>query len=236
MSRSLYTGIYAIQPPKHIKKAIRSIGGTNPYGEPMYRVVRTEGRKQLVGGLWRTWPEGTPTSLRNPDDPNCRPLSSIPDVRPVPMYPGDHSWILEKWRPASKWGTREQFYSPEGQGGTMIWCQGQWLPGAGQYPERGDYYEANFYFENSELSELACVTAIGMIETGQSMIPADPMERARLATSMAEDREKQQDKDFDHYAAEVLGAEDDPLSVYTPGARAEACRFAESIGIRNHPF
>lgn len=87
--------------------------GENPYSEPLYRLVFSDSRTDLLGGKW---PDG-----------NC-------DYREVPRYPAlKGQWIMERWMTAEAYaGTREEYervqFDPESN---LYTC--------GPYPHRGEY-------------------------------------------------------------------------------------------------
>lgn len=43
--------------PKDIQRELKKFGGTNPYGEPIYRLIRAEDRITLAPGEWSIWPD-----------------------------------------------------------------------------------------------------------------------------------------------------------------------------------
>jgi hypothetical protein len=43
--------------PKSLKDTLLRVGGTNPYGEPMFRLVRAEDRISRAAGEWNRWAE-----------------------------------------------------------------------------------------------------------------------------------------------------------------------------------
>jgi hypothetical protein len=87
--------------------------GENLFGQPIYRVVFSDSRTDLLGGKW---PDG-----------KC-------EYREVPRYPGIRGkWILEKWQSAEEYaGTKEQYnreqHDPDSG---LLTC--------GPYPHRGEY-------------------------------------------------------------------------------------------------
>lgn len=50
--------------PKELNDACLELGGTNPYGEPMYRVIRAEDRITQAAGEWNIWAEEMPIEER----------------------------------------------------------------------------------------------------------------------------------------------------------------------------
>ena len=87
--------------------------GVNPYSEPLYRVVFSDSRTDLLGGKW---PDG-----------ECA-------YREVQRYPGIRGqWILEKWCSSVEYaGTPEQYNRDQ-------WDADSGLLTCGPYPYRGEY-------------------------------------------------------------------------------------------------
>lgn len=87
--------------------------GENLFGAPLFRIVFSDSRTDLIGGKW---PDG-----------NC-------EYREVPRYPAIRGqWILEKWLSAEEYaGTREQYEREQ-------WDSESGLLTTGPYPQRGEY-------------------------------------------------------------------------------------------------
>jgi hypothetical protein len=87
--------------------------GENLFSEPLYRLVFSDSRTDLLGGKW---PDG-----------NC-------DYREVPRYPGiKGQWIMEKWQSAEEYaGSREQYELQQFDAESGLYT-------CGPYPHRGEY-------------------------------------------------------------------------------------------------
>lgn len=87
--------------------------GENLFAQPLYRVVFSDSRTDLLGGKW---PDG-----------NC-------EYRESPRYPGiKGQWILEKWMSAQDYaGSREEYERAQ-------WDADSGLMTCGPYPHRGEY-------------------------------------------------------------------------------------------------
>lgn len=232
--RSEYTGPYAIEAPDHLKRAMVARGGMNPYGEPNYRLVRAEGRKRLSGGRWHEWLPGTDVAHKVPG--LHRAWRSFIGYKPIPMYPGEHRWVLERWFPPDAYGTPDRWYLPVTLGGTVRWIDGENVLSLGDYPSMGDWESANFWFYDSELSEALVLHAVGMIERRLIDVPQSYTQRLVEETVRAEEEEAAREREYDRMAEEIMGEEDNLFDARTPGGQAELCRLCESIGIREHPF
>lgn len=253
--RSFYVGLGAIQPPPYLAKAVALRGGVNPYGEPRYRLVRAEGRFRLSYGTWREFLRGTAIKDRNLRNRAWRAWTGM---RLVSMYPGEHGWVLERWRGQQYYGSPLLWYAPEAMGGTMRWCaeSKRWMPKLGGYPWRGDYEETTYIFRTcradtetmdlsamggdeareyiyGELSEALVMTAIGRIEYFREGLPENPTTRVNMAVADEAYREERAGDQYEALAKDIL---DDVggISARTPGGWAEIHRDAEAIGIRNH--
>jgi len=86
--------------------------GTTPFDDPLYRVVYSDSRTDLIGGRW---PDG-----------NC-------DYRETPRYPDIHCWILEKWMTSEEYAGKKEDYerSQLDLESGLFTC--------GPYPVRGEY-------------------------------------------------------------------------------------------------
>jgi hypothetical protein len=86
--------------------------GVNPYDQPLYRVVFSDSRTDLIGGRW---PDG------------------VCEYREVPRYPDIHSWILEKWMTSKEYAGEPEEY----QRSQLDLDSGLFT--CGPYPEKGQY-------------------------------------------------------------------------------------------------
>lgn len=246
MHRTTYSGLAAIAAPAHINRMLLLRGGKNQFGEPMYRLVRSEGRKRLSAGMWFDWQPGTSTKHKNAG--LNRALRSSFAVKPVPMYPGLHGWVLERYVGAEAYGSPTQWYSPQSMGGTKRWLGPQigYVLSAGEYPFRGDYEGTGYVFPTSPLdggedatavlSESVLANAIGRIERMNESLPSNPYRRAQLEVQAEIAAEQRREMEFDRFADDELEAAMDELRVHTPEARGEVGRSIEQMGIREHAW
>lgn len=257
MIRTLYEGVYALEAPKYLKRILRVRGGVNRFGEANYRVVRTEARKRLSFGIWREFSQGTSLRDRNA---NSRAWRTFVGYKPVPMYPGEHGWVLERWVKPEFYGSAMQWELPMSMGGTLRWFPelNRSHAAFGGFPERGDYEGTCYIFRTSkadalsmvddqmkpisaeeaeeiygELSESLIVAAIGRLEETRAGMPKSPEARAQMLISQEQSREEKADEDRSSRDQDIL---DDVggMAARTPGGWAEIHKLAESIGIRNH--
>ena len=144
--------------------------GENPYAEPLYRVVFSDSRTDLLGGKW---PDGT-----------C-------EYREVLRYPGIRGqWILEKWCSAEEYAgkpeeyNRAQFDPDSG----LLTC--------GPYPYRGEYahcYTFPYAPGDSMITQVVSALKVSRdISSGQRKEGImNPLEKQEL------DREQRFDSIFD---------------------------------------
>jgi len=114
--------------------------GKTPFGDNLYRIVFTQSRRHLVGGLWL----GGETAYH-----------WVPKYRTVKA-----SWVLERWYTAQEFTrmTRQQWDS------TMVEPVSGWLL-LGPYPSRGEYdlvWEFDAGVDADNLDKI-----IGAIERGR---------------------------------------------------------------------
>lgn len=236
MYRTLYQGNFALTAPLHLRRAMLARGGVNQYGEPMYRLVRAEARKRLAWGRWHEWPRGLKTRFKNPEI--NRALRSFIGVKPVPMYPGENGWVLERFSPADSFGSNVQWYSPESMGGTKRWMGPEvgYILASGHFPFRGDYQGTGYIFPN-DVSEALICNAIGRIEQFRDGMPRDPFRRAKQETTIAEVEEARSEAAWTAYFNDQQDEELDTLNARTPEARGEVSEYIkDSLGIREHPW
>jgi hypothetical protein len=138
--------------PESITEAIQRVGGTNIYGEPLYRLVLAQDRYTLAAGEWNEWPEdaslddisglgiGEMREMVKEGKPEqeineflqsrlmIKPDSVTVGMKEIPVY-GYEGWVLEKWKPASNYGFPSDWEQFKFHGEMAL----------GPYPEFGDY-------------------------------------------------------------------------------------------------
>jgi hypothetical protein len=131
--------------PRATERFLVTYGGKNPFGGPQWRMVVGTERMVKEAGVYRDWAPGLSTAEKgglnfspNPNAPGCnftrhdnKPLRVVTEKREVVKYPHAAGWILEKWFPASSYGTQADWYSFVAIDGVT--------PCLGPYPECGDY-------------------------------------------------------------------------------------------------
>ena len=120
-------------------------GGRNPFGKPHWRLLVASDRRVKESGVYRDWAPGLSTRGKRwvefSTEPRCAGLQFFApreqassrgdrDARSQ-KYPHAEGWILERWFPASSYGTQAEWYSYKAVDG--------FTPMLGPYPECGDY-------------------------------------------------------------------------------------------------
>jgi hypothetical protein len=120
---------------QHLPIGSLKMHGTNPYGEPIFRVVWSPSRYYLVGANHVEY-DGSPSNDNILYERGKDPYVNRQWVgyKWLPLYPGDPHWILEMWK--SSMGflgcTKEQYELRYRDPVTMLFT-------LGPYPERGEY-------------------------------------------------------------------------------------------------
>jgi hypothetical protein len=131
--------------PRGIQEFLTRYGGKSPFEQPQWRLLVGSDRLVKEAGVYRDWADGLTTAEKGgmrfeptPNMPGCnferydnRPIRVVTEMREVRKYPHADGWILEKWFPASSYGTQEEWYSYKAIDGFTSML--------GPYPERGDY-------------------------------------------------------------------------------------------------
>jgi hypothetical protein len=130
------------QPPKEIQEFLLKHGGSNPFGEPNFRLTIAEETRWYQGGEWHEWPRKASLQRRGSifmdvdgqivPAPPSRPLRIVAEMRWIKRFPALHGWIFQEWFPAHHYGAPEDWarYTVPGHPG---------LSRLGPYPTYGDY-------------------------------------------------------------------------------------------------
>lgn len=131
--------------PRATQRFLKMYGGTNPMGKPNWRVLVAADRMVKESGVYRDWDPNLSTAERGGLNfsPNAevvgmnfqryenKPIRVVTEMREVQRYPHIEGWCLEKWFPASAYGSRDEWHSFKAVDGVT--------PMLGPYPEDGDY-------------------------------------------------------------------------------------------------
>lgn len=103
--------------PREYQERLNKIGGLNIFGKPNFRLVWSDNRFEIGGGLWEDHLTGT----------------SVAEYRHQTKYNLEiPKWILERWLPAGFYGSPEDWYRDNA-------CPYTGLSLLGPYPHQGDY-------------------------------------------------------------------------------------------------
>lgn len=138
-------------PPKLLRK-ILIVGGTNHYGEPLYRLILAQDRYTIASGEWNEWPEDASLDdisglgigeMREMVQEKkrveeiteflqarlaVRPRSVTLGLKEIPVY-GYDGFVLEKWKASHTYGAPSEWEDYKFRGESLL----------GPYPQHGDY-------------------------------------------------------------------------------------------------
>lgn len=133
--------------PVDVAKRLKSVGGINPFGGPMFRVVWGYDRIVPIHGLWQEFEQFVATLTDKVGDPEkgippgyseqrliTKLKSEVIETRHQPKYLPGNCWHLEMWRPPEEYGSPEQW----GKAGEEV-VGLMTIDTAGPYPAQGEY-------------------------------------------------------------------------------------------------
>lgn len=100
----------------------------NLYGEPVFRVVWSQDRLDWLAGWWNDYDSQTGVFIRR-----------VFDVRRGPKYQMAPRWIVEEWKPAEFFGSREMWEQVVENYAEAPGMPVRTVQMLGPYPTRGDY-------------------------------------------------------------------------------------------------
>lgn len=189
--------------PREVREFLFRCGGKNEYGDPNWRIILSQNHLVQRAGMWTEFADDTEQVRfeERKHDVAYQTRQIAPDAIRigmfwVPLYPCD-GWILERWFPASAYGSKEQWESALSQDGET--------PMMGPYPERGGYFMLSGGGPWPEIPQLEDVRAsIAQWENSahcHGVVDEKAVARAmRLDMEEADEREQAQ---YDAFLAEV---------------------------------
>ena len=171
-----------IRIPQDYQLRLNRIGGMNLYGKPNFRIVHSDNRYEIAGGLWEN--PFTKTAV-------AEYRRQIKYDLPEPKY------ILERWLPATFYGTAETWYREN-------MCSQSGLSLLGPFPYQGDY-ESCYTFDYLSASWLDVL--VPLIIKSQAEVSAAMRKSAQMdEVERQEAEEKQWFSDaFDDQAPAFMG-------------------------------
>lgn len=215
--------------PSAITAAITEHGGTNIYGDPMWRIVLAHNHTRPKEGAYADWGNGEVEQF-SLEGARVRfnevhPKSVVWEVRDSQVWPNKKGWILERWFPKE------------------VWLEGGQWPKNTPQPEKGEYYliaptfdidgERINWHEMPDLGDL--LKAISEWERAYLDRPRDfLMAYNRLVAEDLAEEEKQRKKmeeDLDYFYRHEVVPIANGLSLEASRLRNDA---AEVAGIKSH--
>ena len=111
--------------PPRIRAMLRLYGGSTPDGGPLWRLILAQNKRVRAAGVMRTMPKTFVGDVPKPDKVE-------EGVFWLPRYKFS-GWILERWFPASTWGS-EMVYEQQRSGADNRTRM------LAQFPRHGDYF------------------------------------------------------------------------------------------------
>ena len=217
--------------PSDIEEYLLRVGGRNPFGEPMWRLVLAGNVIWKVQG-GKVWDENLTIAERGGIDVSDgrryenRPVRDEADrLVEQRRYPHLEGWILQKWFPASSYN-KAQWFEPQH-------CMADGTPKLGPYPQFGDYEMMAGPMERlpgkQQIHEFISAYYRGL-ESRHSSVET----RMREMLNALEYEERRQVRDAREFMDEYMR---DKCS-YITSSSLEAGRVrterAEKLGIREH--
>lgn len=118
--------------PQFVLDELRDYGGLSPDGQAIWRLVLAQNCRTHCFGTMNHIAPGAAERL----DDTSRPDQIVPDRIEegefwIPQYGKTKGWILQRWYPASVWGSREKWEGEKAKDGRTRLLAA--------YPQRGDY-------------------------------------------------------------------------------------------------
>jgi hypothetical protein len=216
--------------PKAVQMALAKWGGNNPYGEPNWRIVLAQNCVAKRGGILHDLGDGNQSVFAVGPKGKIVESKIFDSVKSgvveLPKYACEPGWIVEKWFPASTWGTPEQWAAHKSEDGTRLLCE--------EYPSRGAYWMLIGPFEKiPELSDLE--NAISM---HQESMRVQPTNYDAYFRQVMRDEEYARKMAKAKLVAELNYRRTNELVPVLKGTSLEAQKFrnqlSESTGDRSH--
>lgn len=130
--------------PRHVTAELTRYAGTNPFDQPLFRVVLAQNVREQIFGTMRHMPIIGADALDDVDISTIEPEAFSSGEMFIPRYDAE-GWILERWFPAHAWGSQSDWESATSEDGVTRL--------KGEFPQQGDYFMVNDMF-HVELSPM----------------------------------------------------------------------------------
>jgi hypothetical protein len=227
----------AITVPKAVQDFLLKLGGKNPFGEPMLRMVYAHSRFVQYGGAQTIWREGSTLRDRggliaDPDEGviagSDRPIGCHVGIHWRRKYPDQEGWLIEKWFPAHLYGSEQAWH--------RLTAPGTSLPILGPYPVNGDYEaitDSCTYMPT--FGEIRTAITNYQFECDQLAQKSDnPEQRALEYSNELEWQQRRQEEQYGTFVQEFLKDFASPLWGSSLAAGRLRTIYAERAGIREH--
>lgn len=176
--------------PQWAADRLKSVGGSNRFGDLNYRVTWGWNLLDLIGGKWED---------RDSDGKLIREVHALRRVPKYPLYL--NRWIIEQWIPPERYGSPDQWLRQ-----TKEWGEEGNIPQLGPYPERGRYQMVCVLDVGGRFVQLTSTTLDDVIRAviyKQAHIPS----LAELKQAQAEKEQRQVQADRESLGRPAFNAE-----------------------------
>jgi hypothetical protein len=156
-----------LRTPREYQERLNKIGGLNLYRKPNFRIVWSDSRYELAGGMW--------------EDPATK--TAVAEYRYQVKYNLEKpKWILERWLSPLMYGTPESWYREN-------MCPYSGLSLLGPYPYEGEY-EACYTFDTLSYAWLDVL--VPLILKSQAETTAAQRKYGQIAAQEKKEAEEKQ--------------------------------------------
>lgn len=214
--------------PREVRERLIQKAGLNPYGRPMWRVCLAQNVYRKRGGVFCEMEDVKSMFTVGADGRvEYTPVSKRTlghGYMEVPRYP-HQGWILERWMPASAYGTRAEWEMQRGDDGSCL---------LGPYPAEGDYWMiAGPWPKLVETADLE--TAIDLYEHSREKRPLDLEAAVRQAIKNEEDERVERMHRLEAQLEEYRKSEILPmLKRVSLSAQMVRNQLQASLGLKSH--
>lgn len=206
--------------PQYVLDELAEYGGRSPNGQPIWRLVLAQNCRIHCFGPRNQLPEGLKLSELS-DDPHAK-VSVVPTRIElgefwIPRYK-HRGWILERWFPASAWGTRERWEAEK--------ASDQRTRLLASFPHRGAYMmmPCGPWKSIAEVGDLK-----GAIRCYNVQQRKNPVNWGNYLVSMAAQEERDRQVAADSYADEISAQHRDTLAGMLRTVSLDAQKFRNVV-------